>query len=160
MKLFKGLSLKLLILIFALDQWFKKKQSSEFGDKEIHYPPLPKITLTYLKNEGFALGVMSNSKEKVEGIGIGFLLMTSLEYMKELFSKGNHLVKIGYGLILGGGLSNVFDRIQEGGVIDYIQLKEMKGKFKDIVFNLADVSIVIGVFIVMIGKIFSSKVKH
>ena len=50
-------------------------------------------------------------------------------------------------LILAGGISNLIDRIAKGFVVDYIELKYI---LQGIVFNIADICIVIGV-ILLIG---------
>lgn len=50
-------------------------------------------------------------------------------------------------LVLSGGLSNVYDRIMHGGVIDFILLQYGDWSFP--VFNIADVAIVFGILIMM-----------
>ncbi len=55
----------------------------------------------------------------------------------------------GIGLIIGGILSNAFDRIFWGGVLDFIRLG--LGVFYWPAFNLADAAIVAGVFLITIG---------
>ncbi len=49
------------------------------------------------------------------------------------------------GLILGGGLSNLWERVRLGGVIDYVQFPHAPGPAKRYVYNLADFSIFAGV---------------
>ncbi len=49
------------------------------------------------------------------------------------------LPKLSFGLILGGALSNLFDRIFYGYVVDYIDIRIWP------VFNLSDMCISIGV---------------
>lgn len=51
--------------------------------------------------------------------------------------------KLAYGLILGGGIANIIDRLPDGLVTDYFQI----GTFP--VFNVADSCITIGVIILM-----------
>ena len=53
--------------------------------------------------------------------------------------------KVGAGLLLGGGLSNYFERTRFGRVLDYLNLPKVPGKqLRQTVFNLADVAIVLG----------------
>ena len=61
--------------------------------------------------------------------------------------------KIGFGLLLGGGISNLFDRIINGGVTDYINLPKCKiKKLRKIIFNLADICTFIGAVIALFAK--------
>lgn len=50
----------------------------------------------------------------------------------------------GAGLILGGGLSNLCERLLWGRVYDYIQLPKAPGPLRRYVFNLADLAILAG----------------
>lgn len=56
-----------------------------------------------------------------------------------------------YGLILGGVLGNLIDRIRLGGVVDYIGLKF--GSYHYPIFNFADMMIVFGVVLIMVETI-------
>ena len=64
---------------------------------------------------------------------------------------------IAFSLVYGGLLGNLFDRIVNGYVIDY--LKFYIGGYEYPVFNLADVALVIG-FILIIYAIFKGEDKH
>lgn len=57
-----------------------------------------------------------------------------------------------YGLILGGGLSNYFDRIFRGAVVDFINFGFWPS------FNIADSLLVVGAFLIILfhGKIMAS----
>ena len=48
------------------------------------------------------------------------------------------------GLILGGGLSNLWERTRNGRVYDYVQFPKAPGPLRRYVFNLADFSILAG----------------
>lgn len=53
-------------------------------------------------------------------------------------TRGTILAQIGYGLIVGGALANVLDRVRDGLVTDFIQV----GSFA--IFNVADSCITVG----------------
>ena len=51
---------------------------------------------------------------------------------------------VGVGLSLGGGLSNLLERLRRGSVYDYIPVPKAPGRLKRYVFNLADFAILLG----------------
>ena len=51
---------------------------------------------------------------------------------------------VGVGLILGGGLSNLLERLRQGKVYDYVQFPKAPGRIKQYIFNLADFAILLG----------------
>ncbi|RAW01395.1 signal peptidase II [Pseudochryseolinea flava] len=54
---------------------------------------------------------------------------------------------IGICFVLGGGIGNIYDRIIYGSVTDFLHINF--GLFETGIFNLADVSIMVGIFIVI-----------
>jgi signal peptidase II len=56
--------------------------------------------------------------------------------------------------IIGGGISNLFDRILHGSVTDFMHMDF--GFFRTGIFNLADVSIMIGLFLILIEAFIKS----
>ena len=59
--------------------------------------------------------------------------------------------RLGAGLILGGGLSNLWERLRHGRVYDYVRFPKAPGKLKQYVFNLADFAIFLGAALVLLG---------
>lgn len=57
---------------------------------------------------------------------------------------GRRRCPLGVGLILGGGLSNLYERLAEGRVYDYIQFPRAPGPLNRYVFNLADLCLFTG----------------
>ncbi|MEO0085187.1 MAG: signal peptidase II [candidate division WOR-3 bacterium] len=62
-----------------------------------------------------------------------------------------------YGMILGGALGNVIDRIRLGHVIDFIDVEIRALKFRWFTFNLADAFLVVGVILLVAFELFRKK---
>ncbi len=58
----------------------------------------------------------------------------------------------GAGLILGGGLSNLYERVRHGRVYDYIQFPQAPAPLDRFVFNLADLSALAGGAMLLAGR--------
>ena len=56
--------------------------------------------------------------------------------------KGEGLRNISAALVIGGSLSNLYDRYVRGYVVDYLSLRV--GPLKEVVFNLGDIFILLG----------------
>lgn len=153
----KNINHKLLIAVFGIDQWFKKRQESQWADREISLKGVGPIRLTLFHNKGAFLGLGKEKPSLVKCVSGLLLALPFLGYMYTIYKKGSYLSRLGYELLLGGGLSNVYDRIYKGGVIDYIQLPQAYGKVKNIIFNIADVAILVGAGFVGLGFIFQKE---
>lgn len=64
---------------------------------------------------------------------------------------------IAYGLIIGGALGNLIDRLRLGYVIDYIDMGIKNARWPT--YNLADLAIVIGLIMIIAREIFKPKVR-
>lgn len=62
---------------------------------------------------------------------------------------------LGLCFIVGGGIGNLFDRWQYGSVTDFLHIQV--GVFQTGIFNLADVSIMVGAFIILTDAFFQRK---
>ena len=81
-------------------------------------------------------------------------LLTAVGWAAFLLKREKGLwLKVGAGLLLGGGLSNLLDRAKNGRVLDYIRLPKLPGKLKNTVFNLADVAIFFGALALLAAEI-------
>ena len=58
---------------------------------------------------------------------------------------------IGFSLIIGGGIANIFDRIVFGSVTDFLYIN-LGGIFKTGIFNIADLSVTTGMIIILISS--------
>ena len=92
------------------------------------------IRLKTLWNDGAAFGLPVKPST---------VITASATLMALLWTqRKEHPVSIG--LVLGGGLSNLLERLLHGKVYDYIQFPKVPGKLKRYVYNLADFAILLG----------------
>ena len=59
---------------------------------------------------------------------------------------------VGAGLLLGGGTSNLWERLCHGRVFDYVHFPKAPGPLRHYVFNLADFAILAGVLALLPKK--------
>ena len=110
---------------------------------------LPGLSFVYEKNRGISWGMFYAHSfwaffcmTTMVGIVIGILAI----YTYQQWRQGKTIV--GEVLVFSGAISNLFDRIVHGGVIDFILCSYRGWNFP--VFNSADIAIVIGVGIMLI----------
>ena len=60
--------------------------------------------------------------------------------------------KTGYTFLLGGALSNLYDRCRKGYVTDYIRFHSPWKRLNELVFNLSDFFIMAGAVLVWLGR--------
>ncbi len=110
----------------------------------------------YIQNEGAAWGILNNQTFILILIGALALILLNRYLQKEAtFTKVSVL---GYGLLMGGMMGNLIDRILHNHVIDYLDFHIFGYNFP--VFNLADIGIVIGIFLLLYEMIRSELHEH
>lgn len=85
------------------------------------------------------------------------LISMLLVFLIKNYKNINNLIKIFLIMIISGGTSNLIDRIFRGYVVDYIDINQI---FKYPVFNIADISIVLGVILLILYIITKTKKKQ
>jgi signal peptidase II len=107
------------------------------------------IYLDYTRNSGAAFGFFRSGGPLFELVAIGASLAILLYYPR--VSQASPLLTVALGLILGGALGNLLDRIRLGYVVDFIDLRWWP------VFNLADSAVVVGVALLVMRSALSSE---
>jgi signal peptidase II len=122
-------------VVLALDQLTKVVVEGELtrGESLSVLGPLD-FTLTY--NDGVAFGIASGAGPLV--ILFALVALVALGWFVASAPPGWPTAVAG-GLILGGALGNLIDRLTRGEVVDFVSLPAWPA------FNLADVSITVGV---------------
>ena len=110
-------------------------------------------SLTVLKVENFGafLSYGDDFPEVIQFVFLSLLPLLILGYaIYHLFTTSNHgnIYATGFCFLIGGGIGNLYDRLLYGSVTDFLHLD--LGVFETGVFNLADVSISVGVLMLFI----------
>ena len=137
-------------IIFLLEIKIKKyiEDNKEMHKKEEIFNG--NIILERYHNKGAMLNFLEKDAKLVKNISLTLLGIILLVFLFLLPKKGDRLLKVALSLILGGALSNVYDRITRGYVVDYFSFKFLK----KIVFNISDIVIFIGSFFVAVHSLF------
>ncbi len=100
------------------------------------------VELRYTANAGVAFGMLDNSST-IAGILVGIVIVPLVIVLVILASRGP-LWAVASGLVVGGAVGNLIDRIGDSTVTDFVSV----GQFPS--FNVADASITVGA-IILIG---------
>lgn len=113
------------------------------------------VVFKVVENHAGFLGIFHDSNESFRffflNIVVAFLLVLCLFYLFAMKNR-NSRYDITLSLIVGGGISNLLDRLLGGGVIDFVSIGV--SFFRTGIFNLADIYILLGSF--FLGYLFFS----
>ncbi len=145
----RTLGLVVAAIIFALDQLTKYIVITPLdlkarGQIEL----LPFFNLTWVENYGVSLGLLTADSNLERWLLVGMTAAIASFVGVWMFRETNRQDVFGLGLILGGAVGNILDRIRFGHVVDFADLHF--GDFRPfLVFNVADAAITIGVLILL-----------
>jgi len=105
-----------------------------------------RLSLIHIRNTGSAFGLLANQAFLIIIIGIASLLVVLL-FLRYL-SQVTTLSMVSIGLIWGGAVGNLIDRLRFGYVTDFIYFR-LWGNFHWPAFNIADAAITVGVFVLI-----------
>ena len=104
--------------------------------------------LTFVENKGAAWSILENQRILLLIITVIVLFLINKVINKEELGK---VETLSFGMIIGGIVGNLFDRVIYGYVIDFLDFKIFGYDYP--VFNLADSFIVIGIILLIIISI-------
>jgi signal peptidase II len=128
-----------MVAVIVLDQATKAivRSNVAIGDRD---GVLPAVEIVHVRNEGVAFSRFSGGGTLV-AIIVGAALVALVAYFVTHLDKP--LVWLPTGMLLGGALGNVIDRVRDGAVTDFIKLPGWPA------FNVADISITLGVVVLL-----------
>ena len=111
------------------------------------------LNITYVENRGVAFGMFTDMRWIFVAL-TALMIFAIIFYMFKKRPEGKFFYIVA-GLIIGGGLGNLYDRIVNGYVIDYISLS-----FFPPVCNFADYCITVGVILLIFYVLFKPSRKN
>jgi signal peptidase II len=134
-------ALLVLLVVIAIDQLSKHAIEHSILPGEEHRF-LPGIELVNTHNHGVAFGFLPGSH-----VGVTILIAAALLILLAYFAThvAQPLIWLPTGMLMGGALGNVIDRLRDGSVTDFVKLPLGWPPF-----NLADSSITLGILILFL----------
>jgi signal peptidase II len=140
------------VLSLVLDQASKLwiESSLSFADR---IPVIPGFfSITHVRNPGAAFGLFVDAPVALRltlFIGITLVAIAMILTFYRRLAPGDRFSALSLGLILGGAVGNLIDRITRGEVVDFLHFR-LWGGYQWPDFNLADSFIVVGVALLVI----------
>jgi signal peptidase II len=124
------------------------RASLEPGERD---ESLPVLDLVHVRNDGVAFGALAGG-----GTVVALVVAAALAALVAYFAFNAHrpLAWLPTGLLLGGALGNVIDRVRLGAVTDFLKVPAWPA------FNLADAAITVGVVLLLVVLERSERARH
>ena len=130
--------------VFVVDQASKVVVERSMGVGE-SIPLVPGfLSLTHIKNDGGAFGILGGSQLLLLA---GSIVAVGVVLWMLLSGPTSGAATYGCGLILGGAAGNLLDRLSSGEVTDYVHFSFWY------VFNAADAAITVGVALLLLSAL-------
>ena len=146
------------LAIFALDQLTKWIVTGPLGIDELgdQLYLLPIFNLTYTENNGISLGLLNATNPVGRWLLVALTAGIAIGVAWWIGKEKNRADQAALGMVLGGALGNILDRVRFGYVIDFADLHF--GDFRSfLVFNVGDAAISIGVAILLLRAFLTRK---
>ena len=144
-------------VVFALDQIVKWAMIGPLDLPLVEQIVLlPVFNFTWAENYGVSLGLLTAGSDVERWLLVGMTGVIALGVAIWMVMEKRMGEILPLGLVLGGALGNILDRVAKGFVVDYADLHI--GTYRPFyIFNLADVAITFGVLIILARSFLSGK---
>ena len=142
--------------IFILDRlskYFILELSST--DENLNIPITSFLNFNLVWNSGIAFGLFSFNEQFYYNIITLIIIIITLIILFFAIKSGG-VEKIGFSMIFGGSLGNIFDRLYYTAVVDFIDLHI--NNIHWFIFNFADIFISLGVIMLILLEFFKKKI--
>ena len=113
---------------------------------------LPIFNLTYTENHGISLGLFQASSDAMRWLLVLGTSLVAAGVAYWIAREERRWDQVALGMVLGGALGNILDRVRHGYVVDFADLHF--GEFRPFfIFNVADAAISIGVVILLLRAV-------
>jgi signal peptidase II len=146
------------LIVFALDQLAKWIVTGPLGIDQLgdQLYLLPIFNFTYTENQGISLGLLNATNPIGRWMLVGLTTAIAAGVAWWIGKEKNRLDQLALGMVLGGALGNILDRVRFGYVVDFADLHF--GDFRPfLVFNVGDAAISIGVVALLLRAFLARK---
>jgi len=148
---FSTLGFIVALAVFALDQLVKWLVTGPLGVNYVGAQLflLPIFQFTYTENNGISLGLLNATTEIGRWMLVGLTSAIAIGVAYWLGREKNRIDQVALGMVLGGALGNILDRVRHGYVVDFADLHF--GAWRPfLIFNVGDAAISIAVVILLL----------
>lgn len=110
-------------------------------------PLLPGLAFTYVRNSGAAFSLLADASawwRRPFFYLVAFSACAAALWMLRTVDRRDRSSRLALGLVVGGALGNLVDRVRFGEVVDFIEVG-VRGVYTWPVFNVADSAVCVGV---------------
>ena len=141
-----------ILAALAMDQATKAAVIAEAERLSVGVPVLPGFNLVFLRNEGVTFGLFGQIPWwALSVIAFG----VSLWLLHLMLTTTKRIEAVACGMIVGGALGNIADRMRFGAVTDFLDL--YMGSWHWPAFNFADVAVVCGVSLLILHPLLTNR---
>ncbi|MEO2068113.1 MAG: signal peptidase II [Desulfurobacteriaceae bacterium] len=145
------------VLIISIVSFFLDRLTKFLAGKYLKFKTINIISgffsLRYAENKGAAFSILSSGNEilrKIFLLAIPIIVAGWIVYYVLTKEIENKRLRWGLGLILGGALGNLYDRIVYGKVVDFLDFYVSSYHWPT--FNLADTFVFLGCVLVILSQ--------
>jgi signal peptidase II len=142
-----------IFVVIILDQWTKLLVLSKFEYGESVQVIMDYFSLTYVRNTGAAFGFMASANPAFRVpffLAVPIIAMVILGFLYRDLPKESRWRSLALGLVTGGAVGNLIDRVRLGYVVDFLDF-HYKNAYYFPAFNVADSAICVGVAILLLS---------
>ena len=147
----------LFVFLVCLDMGIKQYVEDHMSEEDEKKTVIPNVVMRKVYNEGFAFHILDKKPELIKKVTAGAGIVLLLYDFWVFSGKKKKVRKLGMTFVTAGAVSNIYDRLARGKVIDYVGYKDEKKRsvFSEITANLADFYLVFGSILVDVSRTFS-----
>lgn len=151
----RSLGIAIALVVILLDQISKPLMRDYLDGGDVVLTSFLSLVSAWNKGVGFSLLTMEGSIGPYLLSGLALAISAGL--LVWLFRLQRAVPAIALGLVIGGALGNVIDRVRLGAVFDFVDVHA--GGYHWPAFNLADSALSIGVVILALDGLFEGRGK-
>ncbi|NUT00451.1 MAG: signal peptidase II [Sphingomonas sp.] len=136
-------------IVFVLEQITKWLVLGPLNIRAQVIEVLPIFALNYTENHGISLGMFQAQSDAMRWVLVAVTAAIAVGVAYWIGREDKRWDQVALGMVLGGALGNILDRVRHGYVVDFADLHF--GDFRPFfIFNVADAAISIGVAILLL----------